>query len=75
MHHAVHVLDLRVEGAFGRHVGRTHAVQNLQVIEIAEWDSAEARDAVMQSDAMAAYAPVFEMLAAPFSATVVTALP
>jgi quinol monooxygenase YgiN len=45
-----------------------------KVVEISEWDSAEARDAAMQSDAMGAFAPVFEMLAAPFSATLVTEL-
>jgi quinol monooxygenase YgiN len=43
-----------------------------RLVEIADWDSAAARDAVMQSDAMGAFAPVFDMLAAPFSATVVT---
>ena len=45
-----------------------------RIIEIAEWESAEARDAVMQSEAMSAFAPVFELLAAPFSATLVTEL-
>jgi quinol monooxygenase YgiN len=43
-------------------------------VEIADRDSAEARDAMMQSDAMAAFAPLFELLAAPFSATVVNPL-
>ena len=45
-----------------------------KIIEIAEWASAEARDAVMQSEAMAAFAPVFELLAAPFNATLVSEL-
>jgi quinol monooxygenase YgiN len=45
-----------------------------KIIEISEWDSAEARNAAMQSDAMGAFAPVFELLAAPFSATLVTEL-
>jgi quinol monooxygenase YgiN len=45
-----------------------------KIVEIAEWESAEARDAVMQSEAMGAFAPVFELLAAPFSATLVTEL-
>ena len=40
-------------------------------VEIADWESAEARDAAEQSEAMAAFAPLFELLAAPFSATVV----
>ena len=46
------------------------------LIEIAEWDSAEARDAHMQeSAASGAYAPLLEMLAAPFRATVIRQLP
>jgi quinol monooxygenase YgiN len=45
-----------------------------KIIEIAEWESTEARDAVMQSEAMGAFAPVFELLAAPFSTTLVTEL-
>jgi quinol monooxygenase YgiN len=45
-----------------------------KIVEIADWESAEARDAVMQSEAMSAFAPVFELLAAPFSATLVTEL-
>lgn len=45
-----------------------------KVVEIAEWESAEARAAAMQSEAMGAFAPVFELLAAPFSATLVTDL-
>lgn len=46
------------------------------LIEIAEWDSAEARDAHMQeSAATGAYAPLLEMLAAPFRATVIRQLP
>jgi len=45
-----------------------------KIVEIAEWESAEARDAVMQSEAMRAFAPVFALLAEPFHATLVTAL-
>jgi quinol monooxygenase YgiN len=45
-----------------------------KIIEIAEWASAEARDAVMQSDAMGAFAPLFELLAEPVRATLVTEL-
>lgn len=45
-----------------------------KIVEIAEWESAQARDAVMQSEAMSAFAPVFALLAAPFRATLVTDL-
>jgi len=46
------------------------------VIEIADWESAEVRAAAMQ-EAMAtgAYAPLVELLAAPFRATVIRELP
>ena len=45
-----------------------------KIVEIAEWESAEARDAVMRSEAMGAFEPVFDLLAAPFSATLITEL-
>jgi quinol monooxygenase YgiN len=45
-----------------------------KIIEIAEWESAKARDVVMQGEAMGGFAPVFELLAAPFSAVLVTEL-
>lgn len=45
-----------------------------RLVEIAEWESAEARNAVMESEAMGAFAPVFELLAEPFRATLVTEL-
>jgi quinol monooxygenase YgiN len=46
------------------------------LIEIAEWESAEARAAHMEeSAATGAYAPLREMLAAPFRATVIRQLP
>ena len=46
------------------------------LIEIAEWDSAEARVAHMEESAAAgAYEPLLEMLAAPFRATVIRELP
>ena len=46
------------------------------LIEIAEWESAEARVAHLEeSAATGAYAPVLEMLAAPFRATVIRHLP
>ena len=43
-------------------------------VEIADWESADARDAMMQSDAMAPFAPLFELLAAPPSAMIVNPL-
>lgn len=46
------------------------------LIEIAEWESAEARSAHMrESAATGVYEPLTEMLAAPFRATVVRQLP
>lgn len=46
------------------------------LIEIAEWESAEARVAHMEeSAATGAYAPLLELLAAPFRATVIRQLP
>ena len=46
------------------------------LIEIAEWDSAEARmEHMRESAATGAYAPVLEMLAAPIRATVIQQLP
>jgi len=45
------------------------------LVEIADWESAEARLAHMQeSAATGAYAPVADMLAAPFRATVISPL-
>jgi quinol monooxygenase YgiN len=45
-----------------------------RVVEIAEWESAEPRDAMSHSEAMGAFAPMFDLLAAPFRATVVKPL-
>ena len=46
------------------------------LVEIAEWESAEARVAHMEeSAATGAYAPLLEMLAAPFRVTVIRQLP
>jgi hypothetical protein len=42
-----------------------------KVVEIADWESAEARDAMTRSEAMGTFAPMFELLAAPPNATVV----
>jgi quinol monooxygenase YgiN len=45
------------------------------LIEIADWESAEARTAHMkEAAAKGAYAPVLEMLAVPFRATVISQL-
>jgi quinol monooxygenase YgiN len=46
------------------------------LVEIAEWESAEARAAHMEGAAAAGtYAPVFELLAVPVRATVIRRLP
>jgi quinol monooxygenase YgiN len=46
------------------------------LVEIADWESAEARaDAMQQVMASGAYAPLSEMLAAPLRATVIRQLP
>ena len=42
-----------------------------KAVEISEWESAEAREKIMQSEAVSAFAPMFELLAAPPNATVV----
>ena len=46
------------------------------LVEIADWESAEARDAHMEeAAATGAYAPLLELLAAPFKATVIKQFP
>ena len=46
------------------------------VVEIADWESAEVRAAAMQQATdSGAYAPLGELLAAPFRATVISQLP
>ena len=46
------------------------------LVEIADWESAEARAAHMQeAAATGVYAPLLELLAAPFRATVIRHLP
>jgi quinol monooxygenase YgiN len=46
------------------------------LVEIADWESAEAREAHMQeAAATGAYAPLVELLAAPFRVTVISQLP
>lgn len=47
-----------------------------RLIEIADWDSAEGRQAHMEeAAARGAYAPLLELLAAPVRATVIAELP
>lgn len=46
------------------------------LVEIAEWESAEARDAHMrEAAATGAYGPLLELLAAPFRVTIISKLP
>ena len=45
-----------------------------KAVEIADWESGQARDAAMQSEAFAVFAPLFELLAGPISATLVEPL-
>jgi hypothetical protein len=46
------------------------------LVEIADWESAEARDAHMtEAAATGAYAPLLGLLAAPFRVTVISQLP
>ena len=45
-----------------------------RAVEISEWESAEARERLMQSEAMGAFAPLFELLVAPPSATAIEQL-
>ena len=56
---------------------RYEVLENPDVlIEIAEWESAEARLAHMEESAVTGvYAPLLEVLAAPFRATVIRELP
>jgi quinol monooxygenase YgiN len=42
-----------------------------KAVEISEWESPEARAQMAQSEAMAAFAPLFELVTAPPRATVV----
>src|SRR5262245_42552924 len=62
--------------AAGWHSSNVYAVVDDpdKLVEIAEWESVEAREAALQSAVMAEFAPVFQLLAAPFSATLLTAL-
>jgi len=59
--------------AAGCHSAVVYVVQGdpNRAVEISEWESAEAREAIMRSDAMAAFAPLFELLAAPPKATLI----
>ena len=55
---------------------RYEVLENPDVlVEIADWESAEARDVHMQQAAASgAYAPLFDLLAAPARATVISLL-
>jgi hypothetical protein len=44
------------------------------VVEIADWESPEARREAMHGEAMGAFAPMFELSPVPFTATVVEEL-
>ena len=41
------------------------------MVEISDWDSAQARERMQQSEARGAFAPLFELVAAPPTAMVV----
>ena len=43
----------------------SYAIIDEMAVEISDWESAEARERMMQSQAMHAFAPLFELLAAP----------
>jgi hypothetical protein len=45
-----------------------------KAVEIADWESGQAREAAMQSGAFGVFAPMFELLAGAISATVVEPL-
>jgi quinol monooxygenase YgiN len=46
------------------------------LVEIADWESAQAREAhTKEAAATGAYAPLLELLAAPFRATIISQLP
>ena len=70
---AQHLEDLRAAGC---HSTTLYVVVDDpdKAVEIADWDSAEARERMQQSAAMSAFAPLFELVAAPPSATVVEQL-
>lgn len=57
--------------------GRPHATGDPDVlVEIADWESAEDREAHMkEAAATGTYAPLLELMAAPFRATVISQLP
>jgi quinol monooxygenase YgiN len=68
-----HLPNLRAAGCSGTTL-YTVADEPDTAVEIADWESADARDAMMQSEAMAAFAPLFELVVAPPTATVVNSL-
>ena len=66
---AQHFEDMRAAGC---HSSTLYVVVDDpdKAVEISDWDSAEARERMGQSEAMGAFAPLFELVAAPPSATV-----
>ena len=63
---------MRAAGWLG---GTMHAVVDDpdKVVEIAEWESVQAREAAMEG-MMGSFGPLFEMLSGPFKATVIEPL-
>jgi quinol monooxygenase YgiN len=70
---AQHFEDLRAAGCHGTTL---YAVVDDpdKAVEISDWDSAEGRERMLQSEAMSAFAPLFELVAAPPGVTVVEQL-
>ena len=75
LEHVVMTLGPSVPGFLG--ATRYEVLDNPDiVVEIADWDSAEVRASAMkQAIDSGAYAPLGELLAAPFRATVISQLP
>src|SRR5664279_4127721 len=67
---AQHLEDLRTVGCHGTTLYVVVDDPD-KAVEIADWDSAEARERMLQGEAMGAFAPLFELVAAPPNATVV----
>jgi quinol monooxygenase YgiN len=67
---AQHLEDLRMVGCHGTNLYVVVDDPD-KAVEIADWDSAEARERMLQSETAGAFAPLFELVAAPPGATVV----
>lgn len=70
---AQHFEPMRAAGCHGTTI---YAVVDdpVRAVEISEWASAEGRERIAHSEAMAVFAPLLELLAAPTRATVVEQL-